>query len=56
VGPAAGIAPIWDSQFYPSNLRQTGRRWFFIAGLANYGLAMLAFAYVDSVAGLILTR
>lgn len=39
-----------------TGLDRYGRRWFFIAGLAGYGLAMVAFAWSATVWGLITAR
>ncbi len=39
-----------------AGLDRFGRRWFFIAGLAAYGLSMLSFAYATQVGGLVLAR
>src|SRR5512142_1167758 len=39
-----------------AGLDRYGRRWFFIAGLAAYGLAMLGFAFSAQVIGLVVAR
>lgn len=39
-----------------TGLDRWGRRWFFIAGLAAYGLSMLGFAYASAVLGLVIAR
>jgi MFS transporter, DHA1 family, multidrug resistance protein len=39
-----------------NGLDRYGRRWFFIAGLACYGLTMLSFAYVTTMVGIIAAR
>lgn len=39
-----------------AGLDRFGRRWFFVAGVAGYGLTMIAFAYAASVPGLVLAR
>lgn len=39
-----------------AGLDRYGRRWFFIAGLAVYGLSMLGFAYASAVLGLVIAR
>jgi DHA1 family multidrug resistance protein-like MFS transporter len=39
-----------------AGLDRYGRRWFFIAGLAAYGLAMLAFAFSTAIFSLIIAR
>jgi MFS family permease len=39
-----------------AGLDRYGRRWFFVTGLAGYGLTMLAFAYANTIPGLVLAR
>jgi MFS transporter, DHA1 family, multidrug resistance protein len=39
-----------------AGLDRYGRRWFFIAGLAAYGLSMLGFAFSAEVVGLVIAR
>jgi MFS transporter, DHA1 family, multidrug resistance protein len=39
-----------------AGLDRFGRRWFFIAGLAGYGLTMLGFAHAASIPGLVAAR
>jgi MFS transporter, DHA1 family, multidrug resistance protein len=39
-----------------TGLDRYGRRWFFVSGLAVYGLTMVAFAYSSDVVGLVIAR
>jgi MFS transporter, DHA1 family, multidrug resistance protein len=39
-----------------TGLDRYGRRWFFIAGLAAYGLAMIGFAFSAAIVGLVIAR